>query len=75
MLLCSLLCSETWETMPLLSFTDFDFLLQNFLTELASGRGQLDDIMRMAEELVKSRHSKQREIQARQKKVSNRYEH
>ncbi|CAK6979040.1 spectrin beta chain%2C non-erythrocytic 5 [Scomber scombrus] len=47
---------------------------ENFLTELASGRGQLDDIMRMAEELVKSRHSKQREIQARQKKVSNRWD-
>ncbi|XP_067469592.1 spectrin beta chain, non-erythrocytic 5 isoform X2 [Thunnus thynnus] len=47
---------------------------ENFLTELASGRGQLDDIIRMAEELVKSRHSKQREIQARQKKVSNRWD-
>lgn len=50
-----------------------DFLLQNFLTELASGRGQLDDIIKMAEELVKSRHSKQREIQARQKTVTSRY--
>lgn len=50
-------------------------MFQNFLTELASGRGQLDDIIRMAEELVKSRHSKQREIQARQRKVSNRYQH
>lgn len=52
---------------------DHDFLFQNFLTELVSGRGQLDDIIRMAEELVKSRHSKQREIQARQRRVSNRY--
>ncbi|XP_054470225.1 LOW QUALITY PROTEIN: spectrin beta chain, non-erythrocytic 5 [Anoplopoma fimbria] len=47
---------------------------ENFLTELVSGRGQLDDIIRMAEELVKSRHSKQREIQARQKKVSSRWD-
>ncbi|XP_020497621.2 spectrin beta chain, non-erythrocytic 5 [Labrus bergylta] len=47
---------------------------ENFLTELVSGRGQLDDIIRMAEELVKSRHSKQREIQARQRKVSNRWD-
>ncbi|KAF7648029.1 hypothetical protein LDENG_00163000 [Lucifuga dentata] len=47
---------------------------ENFLTELASGRGQLDDIMRMAEELVKSRHSKQREIQARQRQVSKRWD-
>lgn len=46
---------------------------QNFLTELASGRGQLDDIIKMAEELVKSRHSKQREILARQKRVTSRY--
>ncbi|XP_035529504.1 spectrin beta chain, non-erythrocytic 5 [Morone saxatilis] len=47
---------------------------ENFLTELASGRGQLDDIIRMAEELVKSRHSKQREIQDRQRRVSNRWD-
>ncbi|CAJ1074861.1 spectrin beta chain%2C non-erythrocytic 5 [Xyrichtys novacula] len=47
---------------------------ENFLTELVSGRGRLDDIIRMAEELVKSRHSKQREIQARQKRVSNRWD-
>ncbi|XP_034432002.1 spectrin beta chain, non-erythrocytic 1 [Hippoglossus hippoglossus] len=47
---------------------------ENFLTELMSGRGQLDDIIQMAEELVKSRHSKQREIQARQRKVSNRWD-
>ncbi|XP_041668259.1 spectrin beta chain, non-erythrocytic 5 [Cheilinus undulatus] len=47
---------------------------ENFLTELVSGRGQLDDIIRMAEELVKSRHSKQREIQARQRSVSKRWD-
>ncbi|XP_030248101.1 spectrin beta chain, non-erythrocytic 5 [Sparus aurata] len=47
---------------------------ENFLTELASGRGQLDDIIKMAEELVKSRHSKQREIQARQKTVTSRWD-
>ncbi|XP_038585015.1 spectrin beta chain, non-erythrocytic 5 isoform X1 [Micropterus salmoides] len=47
---------------------------ENFLTELASGRGQLDDIIRIADELVKSQHSKQREIRAREKKVSNRWE-
>ncbi|KAM9341571.1 spectrin beta chain, non-erythrocytic 5 [Symphorus nematophorus] len=47
---------------------------ENFLTELASGRGQLDDIIKMAEELVKSRHSKQREIQARQRSVSKRWD-
>ncbi|XP_026156546.1 spectrin beta chain, non-erythrocytic 5 isoform X2 [Mastacembelus armatus] len=48
---------------------------ENFLTELASGRSQLDDIMKMAEELVKSKHSKHREIQTRQRKVSNRWDH
>ncbi|XP_028422093.1 spectrin beta chain, non-erythrocytic 5 [Perca flavescens] len=47
---------------------------ENFLTELASGRGQLDDIISMAEELVKRRHSKQREIQARQRSVSKRWD-
>uniref|UniRef100_UPI0037E8FE98 spectrin beta chain, non-erythrocytic 5 n=1 Tax=Semicossyphus pulcher TaxID=241346 RepID=UPI0037E8FE98 len=47
---------------------------ENFLTELVSGRGQLDDIIRMAEELVKSRHSKQREIQDRQRRVSSRWD-
>lgn len=49
-----------------------DFLLQSFLTQLASGRGQFDDIIRVAEELVRSRHSKQREIEATRRKVSNR---
>ncbi|XP_030614955.1 spectrin beta chain, non-erythrocytic 5 [Archocentrus centrarchus] len=47
---------------------------ENFLTELASGRGQLDDIIKMAEELVKSQHSKQKEIQARQRAVSKRWD-
>ncbi|XP_039992754.1 spectrin beta chain, non-erythrocytic 5 isoform X2 [Xiphias gladius] len=47
---------------------------ENFLTDLVSGRGQLDDIIKMAEELVRSRHSKQREIQARQRTVSNRWD-
>ncbi|KAM6918067.1 spectrin beta chain, non-erythrocytic 5 [Lycodopsis pacificus] len=47
---------------------------ENFLTDLASGRGQLDDIIRMAEELVKSRHSKQREILDGRRRVSNRWD-
>ncbi|KAJ0009205.1 hypothetical protein NQD34_016620 [Periophthalmus magnuspinnatus] len=47
---------------------------ENFLTELASGSGQLDDIMKMGEELVKSGHSKQREVQSKQKRVSSRWE-
>ncbi|XP_028251320.1 spectrin beta chain, non-erythrocytic 5 [Parambassis ranga] len=47
---------------------------ENFLTELASGRGQLDDIVKMAEELVKNRHSKQKEIQAQKRRVSNRWD-
>ncbi|XP_034721756.1 spectrin beta chain, non-erythrocytic 5-like, partial [Etheostoma cragini] len=53
---------------------NFNFLLQNFLTELASGRGQLDDIIGVAEELVRSRHSKQREVQARRRSVANRWD-
>ncbi|XP_034530593.1 spectrin beta chain, non-erythrocytic 1 [Notolabrus celidotus] len=47
---------------------------ENFLTELVSGRDRLDYIIKMGEELVRSRHSKQREIQARQRKVSNRWD-
>ncbi|XP_076022140.1 spectrin beta chain, non-erythrocytic 5 [Genypterus blacodes] len=47
---------------------------ENFVTELASGRGQLDDITRMAEELVKSQHRAQREIKARLRQVSKRWD-
>ncbi|KAM8913952.1 spectrin beta chain, non-erythrocytic 5 isoform 3-T3 [Spinachia spinachia] len=47
---------------------------ENFLTELASGRGQLDDIIRVAEELVTSRHSRRREIQDQQRRVSDRWD-
>ncbi|XP_054861726.1 spectrin beta chain, non-erythrocytic 5 isoform X3 [Amphiprion ocellaris] len=47
---------------------------ENFLTELVSGRGQLDDIIKLGEELVRSRHSKQKEIQARQRGVSSRWD-
>ncbi|XP_068195162.1 spectrin beta chain, non-erythrocytic 5 isoform X2 [Antennarius striatus] len=46
----------------------------NFLTELASGHGQLDDIIKMAKEMAKGRHSKQREIEARQRTVSKRWD-
>ncbi|XP_068608001.1 spectrin beta chain, non-erythrocytic 5 [Brachionichthys hirsutus] len=46
---------------------------ENFLTELASGHGQLDDIIKMATEMAKSRHSKQREVEARQRTVSKRW--
>ncbi|KAK2826814.1 hypothetical protein Q5P01_021028 [Channa striata] len=47
---------------------------ENFLTELASGQGQLDDTTKMADELVRSRHSKRSEIQARLRRVSNRWD-
>uniref|UniRef100_I3J096 Spectrin, beta, non-erythrocytic 5 n=1 Tax=Oreochromis niloticus TaxID=8128 RepID=I3J096_ORENI len=47
---------------------------ENFLTELASGRGQLDDIIKMADELVKSQHSKQKEIRSRKRSVSKRWD-
>uniref|UniRef100_A0A3B4GB01 Spectrin beta chain, non-erythrocytic 5-like n=1 Tax=Pundamilia nyererei TaxID=303518 RepID=A0A3B4GB01_9CICH len=47
---------------------------ENFLTELASGRGQLDDIIKMADELVKNQHSKQKEIQSRKRSVSKRWD-
>ncbi|KAG5855882.1 hypothetical protein ANANG_G00001630 [Anguilla anguilla] len=47
---------------------------ESFLTELASGRGQLDNISQLGEELQKSGHSKQREIQTRQEQVIRRWE-
>lgn len=46
---------------------------QNFLTELASGRKQLDDITKLGEELVKKQHSKKKEIQLRLGNVTRRY--
>ncbi|XP_052001180.1 spectrin beta chain, non-erythrocytic 5 [Xyrauchen texanus] len=48
---------------------------ENFLTELASGRGQLDDITKLREELVKNQHSKKREIQLRHGNITRRWEH
>ncbi|KAI1895008.1 hypothetical protein AGOR_G00101700 [Albula goreensis] len=47
---------------------------EGFLTELASGRGQLDNIIQQGAELVKSGHSKQREIRAKQEQVKRRWE-
>lgn len=46
--------------------------LKNFLTELASGRGHLDDITKLSEGLVQKRHSKMKEILYRQAQVSHR---
>ncbi|KAK0147075.1 Spectrin beta chain, non-erythrocytic 5 [Merluccius polli] len=47
---------------------------ENFLTGLASGRGRLDDIIRLAEELLRSGPRRQREIQTRMRQVTNRWE-
>ncbi|XP_030641786.1 spectrin beta chain, non-erythrocytic 5 [Chanos chanos] len=47
---------------------------ENFLTELASGKNRLDDITSLGEELVKNKHSKKREIQARQTQVTRRWD-
>ncbi|KAI5616449.1 spectrin beta chain, non-erythrocytic 5 isoform X2 [Silurus asotus] len=48
---------------------------ENFLTELASGKGQLDNITKLGEELVEKQHSKKREIQSRQAQVKQRWDH
>ncbi|XP_073682671.1 spectrin beta chain, non-erythrocytic 5 [Garra rufa] len=48
---------------------------ENFLTELASGRKQLDDITKLGDELVKKQHSKKKEIQLRLGIVTRRWEH
>ncbi|XP_072545910.1 spectrin beta chain, non-erythrocytic 5 [Salminus brasiliensis] len=47
---------------------------ENFLTELASGKGQLEDITKQGEGLVKKQHSKKREIQSRQAQITDRWE-
>ncbi|XP_054653046.1 spectrin beta chain, non-erythrocytic 1 isoform X2 [Dunckerocampus dactyliophorus] len=47
---------------------------ENFVTELMSGRGQLDDINKMSQQLVKSRHSKHREVQVRHASISSRWD-
>ncbi|XP_066550797.1 spectrin beta chain, non-erythrocytic 5 [Amia ocellicauda] len=47
---------------------------QNFLTELASGKGRLDDLTRLGEELVRSGHSKTGEIRTRQSQLNSRWE-
>nr|XP_057947283.1 spectrin beta chain, non-erythrocytic 5-like isoform X2 [Doryrhamphus excisus] len=47
---------------------------ENFVTELMSGRGQLDEINKMSQQLVKSRHSKHREVQVRQASISSRWD-
>ncbi|KAJ8377542.1 hypothetical protein AAFF_G00256380 [Aldrovandia affinis] len=47
---------------------------ESFLTELASGKGQLDHINQLWAELVKSGHSKQRQIRSRRDLVNQRWE-
>uniref|UniRef100_A0A673I813 Spectrin beta chain, non-erythrocytic 2-like n=1 Tax=Sinocyclocheilus rhinocerous TaxID=307959 RepID=A0A673I813_9TELE len=48
---------------------------ENFLTELASGRKQLDDITKLGEELVKKQLSQKKEIQLRLGIITRRWEH
>ncbi|KAJ8289416.1 hypothetical protein GJAV_G00001060 [Gymnothorax javanicus] len=47
---------------------------ESFLTELASGRGHLESIRHLGAELLKSGHSKQREILSRQDQINSRWE-
>uniref|UniRef100_UPI00398EAE6B spectrin beta chain, non-erythrocytic 5 n=1 Tax=Pristiophorus japonicus TaxID=55135 RepID=UPI00398EAE6B len=46
---------------------------ENFLTELAAGKGRLDEINQLVEEFIKNRHSKQREIRAKQREIHKRW--
>ncbi|XP_053365454.1 spectrin beta chain, non-erythrocytic 5 isoform X1 [Clarias gariepinus] len=48
---------------------------ENFLTELASGKGQLDGITKLGDDLLKKQHSKKREIKDRYAQVTKRWEH
>ncbi|XP_043929471.1 spectrin beta chain, non-erythrocytic 5 [Protopterus annectens] len=42
----------------------------NFLTDLAAGKGRLDEINRLADDFVRSGHSKQDDVRARQKSIN-----
>ncbi|XP_068070705.2 spectrin beta chain, non-erythrocytic 5 isoform X1 [Danio rerio] len=47
---------------------------ENFVTELASGRKQLDDITKFGDELLKQQHSRKKDIQQRLGIVTRRWE-
>ncbi|XP_030069558.1 spectrin beta chain, non-erythrocytic 5 [Microcaecilia unicolor] len=47
---------------------------ENFLTDLAAGKGRLDEINRLADEFVKSGPSKQNEIHAHQREINQRWD-
>ncbi|KAG2457680.1 SPTN5 protein, partial [Polypterus senegalus] len=48
---------------------------ENFLTELAGGKGRLQEILQTAQALLKSDHSQAHEIQARLAEVQQRWDH
>ncbi|XP_060684627.1 spectrin beta chain, non-erythrocytic 5 [Hemiscyllium ocellatum] len=48
---------------------------ENFLTELAAGKGRLDEINQLVDEFVKNRHSKEQEIRAKQREMHTRWAH
>ncbi|XP_067895807.1 spectrin beta chain, non-erythrocytic 5 isoform X2 [Heterodontus francisci] len=47
---------------------------ENFLTELAAGKGRLDEINQLVDEFIKNRHSKEREIRAKQQEIHKRWD-
>ncbi|XP_078089380.1 spectrin beta chain, non-erythrocytic 5-like [Mustelus asterias] len=46
---------------------------ENFLTELAAGKGRLDEINQLVDEFVKSKHSKEQQIRAKQQEIHKRW--
>lgn len=47
---------------------------ENFLTELAAGKGRLDAINQLVDEFITNGHSKQREIRAKQREIHKRWD-
>ncbi|XP_059505307.1 spectrin beta chain, non-erythrocytic 5 isoform X2 [Stegostoma tigrinum] len=48
---------------------------ENFLTELAAGKGRLDEINQLVDEFIKTGHSKKQEIRAKQHEIHKRWAH
>ncbi|XP_078419413.1 spectrin beta chain, non-erythrocytic 5 [Cetorhinus maximus] len=47
---------------------------ENFLTELAAGKGRLDEINHLVDEYIKNKHSKEQQIRAKQQEIHKRWD-
>ncbi|XP_038646180.1 spectrin beta chain, non-erythrocytic 5 [Scyliorhinus canicula] len=47
---------------------------ENFLTELAAGKGRLNEINQLVDEFIKNKHSKEQQIRAKQQEIHKRWD-